>query len=411
MKKKILIIGNGVREYALAKKMSENYSVYVAPESDTLKEFANCLDIREDDVNGLLEFVLENEIDLTIPISQKSLDADIVNKFTEHKQTIFGPTAKSCEAIFNKASAKKTLYKLRIPTPKFGIFEKQNLANDYIKNLNVPFVIKTNDTNSATIITSAQTAKNIIEYSLTDKKNKVIIEDYIYGTSFSFYAITDGYKALPIGSSINYRHSLDGDGGQLTSGMASCVPNYKLSISNEYYLMDSVIYPTLEYLDSCDKPYQGIIGVNGIITDEGKLFILGWQNFMQDSDAAGILKNMEEDFYNLFFACAIGSFSDEYDTVNIKNNSSVSLVLACKNKNNTENVISGIDKLDDRIIVSYYPSVTKNKYLEFEANNGAVLIITAPARTVAEASSLAYSEIKNINFNGILYRKDICQSQ
>ena len=163
MKKKILIIGNGAKEYALAKKMSEKCSVYITPASDTLKEFATCLDIREDDIKGLLEFVLENEIDLTIPIAQKSLNADIVSKFTEHKLTIFGPTAKSCETIFNKASAKKTLYKLRIPTPKFGIFEKQNLANEYIKNADIPFVIKTNETNSATIITSAQTAKNIID--------------------------------------------------------------------------------------------------------------------------------------------------------------------------------------------------------------------------------------------------------
>ena len=409
MKKKVLIIGNGVREYALAKKMSEKHTVFITPASDTLKEFANCLDIREDDIKGLLNFVLENEIDLTIPISLKSLNANIVSLFTEHKQIIFGPIAKTCETILNKASAKKTLYKLRIPTPKFGIFEKQNLANDYIKNIDIPFVIKTNETNSATIVTSYQTAKNILDYSFIDKKNKIIIEEYVYGTSFSFYAITDGYKALPIGNSINYKHSLDGDGGQLTSGMASCVPNYKLSISNEYYLMDNVVYPTLEYLDSCEKPYMGILGINGIISDDGKLFILGWEHFMQDSDTIGILENLEEDLYNLFFACAIGSFSDEYDTINIKNNSSISLVLNCKNKNNTENVISGIENLDDRIAISYYPSVTKNKYLEFEANNGPVLIVTANTRTIAEASSLLYSEIENINFHGILYRKDICK--
>ena len=185
MRKKILIVGNSAKEYALAKKLSEKYEIYVTPESDTIKEFAFCLDIREDKPEELLEFVLENGIDMTVAISQKSINADIATVFNANKQPIFAPSAKANELVSNKSLAKKILYKLRVPTPKFGIFDKLNLANDYIKNQKMPFVIKTNDSNSATVITSLNTAKNILE-SISAEKNKIIIEDYVYGIPFSF---------------------------------------------------------------------------------------------------------------------------------------------------------------------------------------------------------------------------------
>ena len=410
MKKKILIVGNSAKEYALAKKLSEQHEIFVTPASDTLKEFATCLDIREDNPKELLEFAVENDIDMTVAVSQKAINADIATIFTNNKQQIFAPTSKANEIISNKTYAKKMLYKLRIPTPKFGIFEKQNLAVDYIKNQKIPYVIKTNDSNSAVIITSANTGKNILDMIFAEKNKKAVIEDYVYGTPFSFYAITDGYKALPIGSSITYKHALEGNGGQLTTGMGACSPNYKISIENEYFLMDNVIYPALEYLEASGNPYLGILGINGITEDDGNIQILGWQSFMQDCDTTAILNNINEDLYNLFEACIIGSFSDEIDEVNINNSYSISVVLTNKNKNNVENIITGLDNLQDDTITSFYPNTRKNKYLELEANSGQVMIITSSASTYAKASDKVYKEVKDIHFNGISYRKDICKT-
>lgn len=408
MKKKILIIGNGAKEYALAKKLSEKHEIYITPASDTLKEFATCIDIREDKPAELLEFVLENGIDITIPISQKSIQSDISTLFAANGQQIFGPTAKSADIVFNKTQAKKVLYKLKIKTPKFGIFEKQNIANDYLKNQEIPFVLKTNDSNSAVVLTSKQSAKNIIDSMFIDKNNRVIIEDYIYGTPFAFYAITDGYKALPIGSSVIYKHSLEGDGGQLTSGMGAICPNYKLSLEHEYFIMDNIIYPLLSYLERGQNPYMGIIGANGILTENGEIYILGWNSFMQDSDSASILSLVEDDLYTLFEACSVGSFSDEYEYIKQSDNSSVSVVLACNKKDNKENIITGLDNLADNITVSYYPNVVKNKYMELEATTGAVAVLSSEAMTSSKAGKTVYEEIENLNFDGKRYRKDIC---
>lgn len=408
MKKKILIIGNGAKEYALAKKLSNKHEIYIAPSCEAMKEFATCLDIRVNSSKELLEFVLENGIDLTIPISLEALKSDIVELFNSNNQPIFAPAKSAAKLIFDKALAKKVLYKLRIPTPKFGIFEKQNMVLDYIKNLKNPFVIKTDDNNSATIFTSYNSAKALIEASFIEKNKRIIIEDYIYGTPFSFYTITDGFKALPIGSSITYKHSLEGDGGQLTSGMGACSPNYKLTMEQESFLMDNVIYPTLDYFEIEGNPYLGILGVNGILTEDGKIFILGYQSFMQDCDAATVLELLQEDLYTLFEACIIGSFSDEKDIISIEDKYSASLVISCRNKINDENVINGLENLDEDTIITFYPSVKKNKYLEYEANSGSVIMLTTTASTASRAVKKMYDEAQNIDFRGIKYRKDIC---
>lgn len=410
MNKKILIIGNTARVYSLAKNLSENNEVYVAPGSPSIKEFATCVDIRENSVTELLEFVMETGIDMTIPVSNAAMNSDLTDVFNSNNQHIFAPTKDASKLIYDKALMKKVLYKLRIPTPKFGIFEKQNMVMDYIKNLKNPFVIKLNESSSAVVLTSQKEAKTIVDSIFAQKIQKVLIEDYVWGTPFAFYTVTDGYKALPIGSSILYKHSLEGDGGQLTSGMGACAPNYKLSVDHEYYLMDNVIYPTLDYLQIEGSPYTGVLGVNGIITENGVLQILGYDFFMQDCDCTAVLECLDTDLYSLMEACVVGSFSDEFDFINQKEISAVSLVLNCKNKNNNENIINGLDVLDEETIVSFAPTVTKNRYLEYEAQNGQVIVVTATAGTVSKAVEKAYEEVSNIQYNGISYRKDICKS-
>ena len=407
--KKILIIGNSIKEYTLAKYLSNIADVYVASGSENLKGVATVVDIREDSVSELLEFVMENGIDLTMAFSKKTLQSDIVSVFTNNNQQIFAPQEKSSRIVFDKAFAKKILYKLRVSTPKFGIFEKQSMAVDYVKNQKSPFVIKTNDDFSAIVLTSPLQAKTILDSMFAEKNQRVIIEDYVWGTPFSFYTLTDGYKALPLGSSIVYKHTLEGDGGQLTSGMGACSPNYRLSEENEYYLMDNVIYPTLDMLEIEGNPYVGVLGVNGIITDDGRLQVLGYQSFMQDVDCQSILDVLDDNFLDLCEACVIGSFSDEVEFVKQKNIASVSIALHCNNKENVQNIVYGIDNLDETTSVAFYPNIKKNRYLEFEAQKGPVMILSATARTVNTACEKVYSEVVEINFKGMTYRKDICK--
>ena len=407
MKKKILVVGNSASAYALCKVLAKNHDVFVTSVSNCFSDFAHIVDIRENNPKEILEFVLENDIDLTILTSRNSINTDIVELFNRNKQLIFGSSKNTAETIFNKYFAKKLMYKLHIPTPKFGIFDKENSALEYLKIHEEPYIIKTNNENSA-VVANSVTARSLIKTIFNEKNQKLILEEFIRGNSFSYYAITDGYKALPIGSSIIYRHSLEGDGGQITSGMGAISPNYKLSISQEYYIMDNIIYPTLEYLSSNNSPYVGIIGVNGILTPDNKIFILGYHNFIQDCDAANILNLLEEDLPKLFESCIIGSFSDDTEHIKTSDMYSVSLTMRCTAKNNNSNNIIGLDNISDDTIITLYPSTKKNKYMEYEAGYGPVLTLTALSSTVAGAAKKVWNEINDINFDGINYRKDIC---
>ena len=407
--KKILIIGNSARVYALAKKMSETCEVYVIPGNSLMEEFAKVVDIRENSVSEILEFVMENGIDMTIPCSSGSIKTDITEIFEKHNLSVFSPSKKAAGAILDKTAVKKMLYKLRVPTPKFGIFEKQAMVTDYVKNLRGPFVIKTNEPSSAVIFGSNKTARGVIDSIFAKNAQKVLIEDYVWGTPFCFYAITDGYKALPVGSSLVYKHALEGDGGQLTSGMGACVPNYKLSFANEDYLMDNVVYPILEYFNMQGNAYTGILGISGIIEENGNLQILGCDTFLQDTDADAILEQIDMNIYSLFESCVLGSFSDEIERIPQKDESAVSLVLNCNYRDNKDNPVLGIDELSEDIKYSFYPSVRKNKYMEYCASYGSVVVITAISGNITKSSAKIYEEAKSVKFNGLYYRKDICK--
>lgn len=408
MNKKVLILGNSAKEYALAKKLSENCQVFVAPGNSAISEFATIVDIRDNSTRDLLEFCVENNVDMVIPVSDASIKSDISDVFARHNISVFSGVYESKDVLLDKISAKRLLYKLKIPTPRFGIFDKQAMAVEYIKKLSIPFVVKSNVPSSAVILNSLKSNDNILDYIFAQKNGKIIVEDYIYGQAFTFYSITDGYKALPFASSLINKGSLEGEGGQLTSGLGACSPNYKLSLEQENYLMDDVIYPTIEYLQNYASPYLGILGVNGILSSDGTITILGYQPFLQDCDCAGILENLNVNTIDLFNSCIIGSFSDEIDEILTKNMYSVSVVLSCKHTNNVENILTGIENLDDNIMQSFYSSVSKNKYFEYEVQQGQNLVLTSMASTVTSAAKSVYENIKHINYRGMNYRKDIC---
>ena len=150
-KKKILIIGSGAVSSALAKKLHENTEVgeiFIASGNGIPSDIYTNIDYREEDITGLLNFVLENDIFLTIPTSEKSLKSDIVSFFQSNGQNIFGPNKNACAIALNNAAGKKFIYKIHAQTSKFGIFDKQQPAEDYLRTVNFPVTIKVNEYSS-----------------------------------------------------------------------------------------------------------------------------------------------------------------------------------------------------------------------------------------------------------------------
>ena len=410
-RKNVLIIGNCAKEFALAKKLSELDCVgeiFVARGNDAMKEFCTCVDISEDSPIELLEFAMENGVDLTIVSSEKAIKADVAGFFSDNGQLVFGPTAQSAEICTSKSLGKKFMYKLRIPTAKFGIFEKANLAYDYARNSQMPIVTKTDEhrgVNGTLVCNSFSIAKSFIDESFLRGEQRIIIEDYIYGHEFSFYVVTDGYNALPLSSVANYKFSLDGDGGLLTSGMGCYAPDYKISAQTEAFIMHEIIFPTLENLAEKGTPYVGILGLDAVLTPENDVVALEYNTSLQEHDCQGVLSLMDENLFYLMQACAMGTFADDYEKVDMAENFAVSAVLSAGRKSGS--IISGLDKLDDSTLVAHFNTI-KNKYLEYETVGDRTLLITKNAKTISHAVENLYDELELIEFDGKKYRKDLC---
>lgn len=409
--KKVFIIGSSACEYTLAKKMSELdevSEVFVAPGNDAMKEFCTVVDIREGNAQELLEFALENAIDLTIASSESAIKNDIAALFQENNQMIFAPTQASANICLNKSAGKKFMYKTRIPCPKFGIFDKASLAVDYVKKSAMPIVVKTEEhqeTNGVLLCNAFSVAKTFIEELFDKTEKRVIIEDYAFGHEFSYYVITDGYHAIPLGSVANYKHDLEGNGGLLTSGVAAFSPDYKVSKQIEQRILQQIVYPTLNTLARQQTPYVGILGVDLIMNDREQLFAIEFNSFLQSPDSQAILALLDENIYQLFQACVIGSFADDYIKIDISDSYAASCVLSARKK---DAIISGLENLDDDTEVAHF-NTKKNIYLEYETAGGRTLVLTRTARVLSKAVKDLYEEVSAIEFDGMKFRKDIAK--
>jgi len=410
-RKKVLIIGASAGEYTLAKKISELEDVsevFVAPGNDAMNDFCKTVDIRESNTEELLEFALENGIDLTIASSELAIKNDIATIFQRHNLMIFAPTRESANICLNKSTGKKFMYKTRIPCAKFAIYDKPSMAIDYVLNSNMPVVIKTDEHqegNGVLVCNAFSIAKTYIEELFDRGENKVIIEDYILGHEFSFYVITDGYHAIPLGSVANYKHEMEGNGGHLTSGMGSFAPDYKVTNQVEKRIMQQIIYPTLNTLARQHTPYVGILGIDVVMNDMEQLFVIEYNSFFKSPDSEVILALLKQDIYHLFQACVVGSFGDDYEKIDIEDATAVSVVLNSKKQNV---IINGLDNLDEDTQIAHL-NTKKNIYLEYETNGPRALALTRKARVLSKAVTDLYDEISEIKFDGMKYRRDIAK--
>ncbi len=408
MKKSILIIGGSAKESYLARLLSEEFDVFVAPGNDGTKEFATNVDIRESNVFELLNFALENDIFFTIACSEVAIKEDVANLFYDNGLLIFAPTIESADFTISRAIAKKLFYKLRLPTPRFAIYEKKNLAIDYLKKCEMPIIIRTDNRNIKNydmVCPSYNIAKAYIEDCFASDESKVIMEEFVYGTNFSFYILTDGFKALPLGSVRDYRFSLDGDGGLLTEGMGACSPFIKLSFEHEDYIMNEIVYPIINHLAEEGTPYMGILGIEGVLTPDGDIAITEATSFLKDHNAQAVLSLIENNIFELMHSCTIGAFSDEYDMLDYKDEYAMSLVLS-SGKVSSE-VITGLDTVEENVIVDHI-NTKQNEYTEFEVLGDRALVLSTTAKTLGRAARNLYEEAENIEFRGKHYRKDIC---
>lgn len=410
-KKNILIIGHSAAASALAKKLRNTAQVgelYIAGGNGMESDDYNLVDIREDNLTGLLKFALEAEIDLTIPVSEKTLRADVVSFFQSNGQNIFGPSKEACNIALNNGAGKKFLYKIHAQTSKFGIFDKIQQAEDFLKNANYPVTIKCREYSDITkdrlVCPTISLASEYLSTLFAKNETDILIEEFTFGKSFTVYFITDGYSAIPLTSVANYKFTQEGDGGILTNGIGCFAPDYRIS-EVVIQRVENIVRNTLVSLEKKGEPYVGILGVECILTGEDKFFVSEFKPFLQEHDAAAVLNICEDNLFEIFTACVNGLFADEYVTIKTNQLSSVSATVLSRHP---EKIIKGLSKIDDIKNVDFINIKGAGNNI-CTTNKGAVFTLTRSASTLSRAKEYLYDDLSQIDFDGIKYRKDIAE--
>ncbi len=298
---RILIIGNSKSAEILTDFFCENPEHLVFTTKEGLK--GNYTGINSKDTEELKEFALANEINLTIAADRFSADADYFPVFTENNLAILCPDIDALKIASSKACGKKFIYRNKIKTPKFAFFEKLNLALDYIRNAKYPLVIKPDEhfeTETAYIAETFGAAKKKVEQLFQNDNKKILIEEYIYGKEYTFYALSDGFRPILIDAVQNYQNEL------------SVKRPVNLELKEKIY--NEIIFPTISALASDGTEYTGILGFDIIITPKNEAYLIEYNSFFKDLDTEMILKDTGEDWAKLFMDTITGTLADNFET-------------------------------------------------------------------------------------------------
>ena len=414
---KVLVIGSGGREHAMAWKLSQSNkvnSIFIAPGNGGTHLNPKFKNIDLIDINLLADFAIEEKIDLTVIGPELPLSKGIVDLFRSKHLHIFGPTQKAAQLESSKDFAKDFMYRHKIPTAKYRTFKMPDEAHHYIDEEGAPIVIKADGLASGKGVIVAMTLKeahDAIDFMLVDNRfgdagAKVVIEEFLEGEEASFMVICDGQTILPLATSQDHKRLLDHDMGPNTGGMGAYSP--APIVTDELYskVMKEIIYPTIHGMANDGIPFTGFLYAGLMITKKGEVKTLEYNCRMGDPETQPILMRLKSDFFEILYKSAIG----QLDSTKIEwdKRTALAVVLASAGYPEAPKLNDEIH-IEDRLISDTYifHAGTIFKDNKLLTSGGRVLAITALGDSVKEAQSKVYEAINTVKFNGAQYRKDI----
>jgi phosphoribosylamine--glycine ligase len=414
---KVLIIGGGGREHALAWKISQSPKVkkiYVAPGNGGTELDSNIENINISEIQDLIDFATKQKIDLTVVGPEAPLAIGIVDDFKKNNLAIFGPTKAAAQLESSKEFSKSFMARYKIPTAKFSTFEDTISAHEYIKNNPAPIVIKADGLASGKGVVVAMTdeeAHEAVDLMLSEKiygsaGTKIIIEEFIAGEEASFIVICDGSTILPLDSSQDHKRLLDNDAGPNTGGMGAYSPAPIVTDEVNKKIMDQVIIPTIEGMKKEGIEFSGFLYA-GIIVDPNKnIKTLEFNCRMGDPETQPLLFRMQGDLFTVLFKAAKQEL--EGVIINWDKEHAITIVMASKDypiKPILGDEINLPNNQDDSTFIFHAgTNIENNKIM---TSGGRVLGVTAKGRTLEIAKNKAYDVLKKVGFNGAQFRTDI----
>lgn len=415
---KVLIVGGGGREHALAWKISQSpllEELYCAPGNPGIAESAECVDIPDHDIDSLRRFALDKKIDLTVVGPEAPLTRGIVDSFREEGLAVFGPTARGAELEGSKVFAKKLMYKNSIPSAAFKVFESAEDAHQYIDSTPGPHVVKADGlaAGKGVIVTStpddAHRAVNMImvEKEFGDAGETIIIEDRLKGREASVLAFTDGKTVMPLLAAQDHKPVFEGDEGPNTGGMGAYAPAPLITPSLMREIERKVLIPVVHALRKGRREYRGVIYAGMMITPGGPS-VLEFNCRFGDPETQPLLMLMKSDLLEILQATAEKKLGEK--TLEWEPGAAVCVTMASRGypgKYEKGKPIEGLDALKGEKSIQVFHAGTSVQDGQLVTNGGRVLGVTARDADIASARAKVYEAVKKVHFEGAHFRRDI----
>ncbi len=415
---KILIIGSGGREHALAWKLAQSpkaEKLFCAPGNAGIAGIAECVPIKIDDINALTEFAKKNKIGLTVVGPEASLVAGIVDAFERNGLKVFGPSKRAAQLEGSKAYAKTFMQKHKIPTANYGTFSEADEAKSFVKAHGLPIVVKADGLaagKGVIICKNESDANAAIDAMLKrgefgEAGKRIVIEEFLEGEEASFICISDGKNVLPLATSQDHKAVYDHDHGPNTGGMGAYSPAPIVTPELSERVMNEVIRPAIEGLAAEGRAYKGFLYA-GLMISNGIPRVLEFNVRMGDPETQPIMMRMRTDLVDLIEAAIAG----ELDKQDIRWDDSVSVCVVMASRGYPGNYEKGIEirgldaagALPGAVVFHAGTAVKDGKMV---TDGGRVLGVTALGGNYREAVSRAYEAVEKISWEGVHYRKDI----
>ncbi|HAA48634.1 MAG TPA: phosphoribosylamine--glycine ligase [Planctomycetaceae bacterium] len=417
---KVLVVGQGGREHALAWKLARSESVsavFCAPGNAGIAADATCLDIPANDIPSLVEFATTERIDLTVVGPEAPLVDGLVDAFSEAGLTAFGPSSAAAALEGSKAFAKEIMHRGNVPTADYAVFEHLEDAQHFLQEReDQAWVVKADGLaggKGVVMCANRDEALTAIHNILVNNEfgtagSKVVIEETLVGEELSILALVDGNTIIPLEGSQDHKRAGDGDTGPNTGGMGAYSPSPLLTPDLQSEIEAKILVPTIHAMKLADTPFCGLLYAGLMITRQGPK-VLEFNVRFGDPEAQPILMRLNSDLGLVLKAAAEGRL-DEFGPLEWDDRPAVCVVMASDGypgSYETGRPIRGIDEANSIEGVQVFHAGTTQQDNQLLSDGGRVLGVTALGEQLADAKRQAYEAVRCIRWEGAWCRKDI----
>lgn len=406
----VLVIGSGGREHAIVEALSrspKNPKIYCAPGNAGIAQLAECVAIKDTEVEKLVEFAKANNVELTVVGPEAALAAGVVDRFQQEGLLIFGPTKAAAEIEASKDFAKRLMVKYDVPTAAYATFSDFDEAMAYVRQGSLPTVLKYDGLaagKGVVIATTMEEAEATLRDMLLDTKfgeGRVVVEEFLTGEEFSLMCFVAGGKICAMPVAQDHKRAYDNDEGPNTGGMGAYTELPFVTAEDHAYAMEKIMQRVADAMVSEGTPFSGVL-YGGLMKTPNGIKVIEFNARFGDPETEVVLPRLKSDAIDVFSAVARG----EQPVAEWSDEATLGIVLASKGYPGSYDkgfAIRGTERVECKL----YHMGTQLKDGELVTAGGRVMFVVASAPTLREAQLKAREEISKIECDNLFYRTDI----